>query len=118
MACAKKKAFGIQFDCEQPLFNMKSFVVAIFVTCFVVASGEKARYDNYRVYSLEVVNEEQLRVLRELEMYPDGTSFLESPTGLDQIVDLTVPPHKFADITELLETYDIMNWIKTKNLQE
>lgn len=84
----------------------------------MAASADKARYDNYRVYSVSVENEEQLQVLGELEMRPDGTSFLESPIGLNQIADLIVPPHKFADITELFKTYDIKNWLKTKNLQE
>lgn len=97
---------------------MKLFVVAIVVACFVGAFGEKARFDNYRVYSVNVENEEQLKILNDLEAYPDGTMFLESPTGVGQIADLMVPPHKFADIAELFEAYEIKNRIKTANLQE
>lgn len=97
---------------------MKLFVVAVFIACFTAALGEKARYDNYRVYSVNVENEEQLKVLNELEAYPDGTRFLESPTGVSQIAELVVPPHKFADIAELFEAYEIKNRIKTENLQE
>lgn len=97
---------------------MKTFVLAIFVACFMVACAEKARYDNYRVYSVYIENDEQLKVLRELEIHPDGILFLQSPSGVDQIIDLTVPPHKFAEIAELFEAYKIKNWIKTKNLQE
>lgn len=97
---------------------MKSFAVAIFIACFVVALGEKARFDNYRVYSINVENEAQLKVLHELEAYPDGTLFFESPTAVGQIVDLVVPPHKYADITELFEAQEIKNRIKTPNLQE
>lgn len=97
---------------------MKIFVLAIFVACFMVASAEKARYDNYRVYSIHIENEDQLKELQELEIHPDGISFLESPVGVDQSIDLTVPPHKFAEIAELFEANKIKNWIKTKNLQE
>ena len=84
----------------------------------MVACAEKARYDNYRVYSVYIENEEQLKVLRELEIHPDGIEFLESPTGVNQVIDITVPPHKFADIAELFQTSSIKNWIKTNNLQE
>lgn len=97
---------------------MRSFALGIFVACFVVAFGEKARFDNYRVYSINVENDEQLTVLRELEAYPDGTLFLESPTNVNQIADLVVPPHKYADIAELFETHEIKNRIKTPNLQK
>lgn len=98
---------------------MKSFVVAISIACFVVvAFSEKLRYDNYRIYSLNVANEEQLKVLNELEAYPDGIVFLESPTGVGQIAELLVSPHKFADIAELFETYEIENRIKTSNFQK
>lgn len=97
---------------------MKAFVVLIFVACFVLAFGEKARFDNYRVYSVNVENEAQLKVLNDLEAYPDGTLFLESPTGVKQIADILVPPHKYADISELFETHEIKNRIKTPNLQK
>lgn len=97
---------------------MKIFVLAILVAGFMVACAEKARFDNYRVYSVYIENEEQLKLLQELELHPDGISFLESPNGVDQTIDIMVPPHKFADITELFETYKIKNWIKTKNVQE
>jgi hypothetical protein len=38
--------------------------------------AEKARYDNYRVYSLNVETKEQLEVLQAIEEYPDGVSDL------------------------------------------
>lgn len=98
---------------------MKSFVVGISIACFVVvALSEKLRYDNYRVYSLDVVNQEQLKVLNELEAHPDGIIFLEPPTDVGQIAELLVPPHKHAAIAGLFETYAIKNRIKTSNFQE
>lgn len=97
---------------------MKSFLAAIFVVIFVGAYGEKVRFDNYRVYSVNVENGEQLKVLRELEAYPDGTIFLDYPTVVGQTVDMIVPPHKFADIAETFEAFKFKNHIKTHNLQE
>lgn len=97
---------------------MKTFVLAILVAGFMVACAEKARFDNYRVYTVYIENEEQLKVLRELEIHPDGIQFFESPTRVDQTIDLMVPPNKFADIAELFETYKFKYSIKTNNLQE
>lgn len=39
-----------------------------------VTLGEKARYDNYRLYKLNVDNLRQLALLQEMEKYPDGVS--------------------------------------------
>lgn len=97
---------------------MKIFVLALLVAGVLAVCAEKARFDNYRVYSVSIENEEHLEILREMEIQPDGIAFLESPTGVDQTVDLTVPPHKFADISELFDAYKIPNWIKSRNLQE
>lgn len=96
---------------------MKSFVVAILFACFVGAFGEKVRFDNYRVYSLNVTNDEQLKVLRDFEGNTDGTTFLESPTAVGHTAELLVPPQKFDDITKLFESNGIKNEIKTRNLQ-
>lgn len=49
------------------------FAVVAIVTV-LVASAEKARFDNYRVYSISVENELQLRVLRELGETSDSVS--------------------------------------------
>lgn len=97
---------------------MKLFVVAIFVACLAVTFGEKIRFDNYRVYSLNVTNENQLKELHELENSSDGTTFLVSPSSVGQNAELLVPPHKFADIAELFKAHDIENHLKIRNLQE
>lgn len=97
---------------------MKLFVLAIWIACVVFACGEKARFDNYRVYSINVENEEQLKVLLELETYPDGTLFLNTPKSVGQTGTLIVPPHKYADIAEFFEAYNIKNHITAHNLQK
>lgn len=34
----------------------------------------KVRYDNYRLFNVEIRTEEQLKTLQQLEMNPDGVS--------------------------------------------
>lgn len=97
---------------------MKLFELTIFVACFAVVFAEKARFDNYRIYSVNIENDEQLNVLRDLQNYPDGITIQTMSDRVGQAVHLTVPPHKFADISELFETFKFKNQIKTENLQK
>lgn len=96
---------------------MKSLILATFVACFLLASAEKARYDNYRIYTAKIGNEKQLEILQALENIRDGILFLESPSAVKRSADLLVAPHKFADVTELFESFDIKNEIKVDNVQ-
>lgn len=97
---------------------MKLFVLTISVACFAIVFADKVRYDNYRIYSVNIENDRQLNVLLELENNPDGIQFQTLPNRVGQIVHLIVPPHKFADILELFETYKFKNQIRTDNLQK
>lgn len=92
--------------------------MTILVASVIVVFGEKARFDNYRVYSIDIKNENQLNVLRELENYPDGILFRMMPTAVGQTVDIVVPPHKLADISELFAVYEFSSHTKTENLQK
>lgn len=64
------------------------------VTCFVLLYAEKARFDNYRVYSAKIRNERQLELLQGLEAKQDGIIFFEAPFAVHKSAELVVPPHK------------------------
>lgn len=97
---------------------MKSIVVAIFFASFSLSLSEKVRFDNYRVHSVKIENESQLKILQELENIRDGLQFIDSPMVILQTVDIVVPPHKFADISEYFESNQIKHQIKIDNLQK
>lgn len=98
---------------------MKLFTLVAYSTCLVAAVlGRSARFDNYRVYSAAVENEEQSKVLRDLETSSDGILFLKTPTPTNRYADFIAPPHKFGDISKLLDTFNIKNHVKTENLQK
>lgn len=97
---------------------MKSFVFAILLACVAVAVAEKARFDNYRVYSIVIENEDQLNVLQELERHQDGLQFLEAPISTKRNAEIIVPPHKLADIVDYFERNDLKHSIKYENLQK
>lgn len=95
---------------------MKLIVLISLVVDFLVFA-EGAGYAK-RIYSVNIENDQQLNVLRDLHNCPDGIEFQVNPTRVGEIVDLIIPPHKFADISELFDTYKFTNRISTRNLQE
>lgn len=82
----------------------------------VAVYAEKARFDNYRVYSLNIVNKEQVDIMYRLENSSEGYLFWNS-IDLNRIVDVMVPSHKFADIIELANAYNIEYTLKIENVQ-
>lgn len=96
---------------------MKSVQILIVFGSLFVIFGEKARFDNYRVYSIDVENDKQLEVLLELENHQDGLSFMMPPTTNQTFAEIIVPPHKFADINELFDKFEMKNELKIENLQ-
>lgn len=54
--------------------TMKLLKPCIILLVFVLAieALEKARYDNYRVYKFAIENDQQQKLIKEIEKYPDG----------------------------------------------
>lgn len=96
---------------------MKSIVLGLVLLCSFVAAIEKARFDNYRVYSLHVETVEQLLELKKLDGNSDGFEFWKL-ADVGRETDLMVPPHKFADFEELVAALKISSYLKIRNVQE
>lgn len=83
-----------------------------------VISAEKMRFDHHKVYKLNVENDEQLNVLRQLEETPNGEyTFWDSPR-VGHFVDVVVPPHKLYEFGGILNNFNILHDIKIENLQK
>lgn len=96
---------------------MHSLKLVAFFVSFVVVFGEKARFDNYRVYSVKIQNEKQLEELQALENSQDGITYIEAPISVMKTAEILVPPHKFADVSDFFGTFDIEHEIKIHDLQ-
>lgn len=85
-----------------------------------VSAEEKARFDNYQVYSLSVENEAQLNILREIDSVESnsGYEFWRGPTTVGRNVDIMVAPHLFGDFSALLSEYKFDSTVMTRNVQE
>lgn len=97
---------------------MRWFIFVVLIVAQIsVSFCEKARFDNYRVYSIKIENENQLQILQELENNPDGVIFTKAPFAVNIYAEIVVPPHKFADIFELLQENKFENEMKSDDLQ-
>lgn len=48
--------------------------VALFLVLFLAVNAEKARFDNYRVYSLNIENDEQYKWMKYIEEHSDSVN--------------------------------------------
>lgn len=78
---------------------------------------DKARFDNYRIYSITIETEEQLKFLQEFENFQTELVFIEPPAMVGTNAEILVPPHKFADASDIFEIYGLKTDIKVNNLQ-
>lgn len=95
-------------------FNLQLFIGIVCIFSYVAT--DRARFDNYRVYKLQVDTQVQLDVLRQIEQFPDGYSFWEGPY-LGKEAELMVPPHKFGEFSEICDKFGIRNKLKIANVQ-
>uniref|UniRef100_A0A1A9X3N1 Zinc carboxypeptidase A 1 n=1 Tax=Glossina brevipalpis TaxID=37001 RepID=A0A1A9X3N1_9MUSC len=79
---------------------------------------DRARYDNYRIYSVEFSNKEQVEIFKKLEKQSDSMSFIGHPREVGQKLSILIAAHKVSDITALLKQYEVKYRILTYNFQE
>lgn len=91
--------------------------LAIVVLIAASSFAAKARYDNYKLYSMQLQNEEQAKVVVELEQNTDAYDFW-SAVSLVRDVDVMVPPHKLGEFEDFLNRFDIPFHIKVENIQK
>lgn len=96
---------------------MKSIILGLALLCTIVTAVEKARFDNYRVYSFQVNTVDQLMELRKLDGNSDGFEFWKL-VDVGKEADLMVPPHKFADFEELASALKLSYYLKIRNVQD
>lgn len=96
------------------------FKILFILLPFVLAlnAETKIRFDNHKVYSLKIKNEEQITVLRSIESHPvDGYHFWNNVVP-GKNLDLMVAPHKFQDFQDLADSLAIEYELKVENVQK
>ncbi|KYN42302.1 Zinc carboxypeptidase A 1, partial [Trachymyrmex septentrionalis] len=93
----------------------------IIVLCAIVslAAGQKALYDNYKVFRMIPTTKTQLEILHEMENINDGAfSFWDSPSIVNKHVDLMVAPHKLPEFYEKMAESDISYQMHIDDVQK
>ncbi|XP_063706437.1 zinc carboxypeptidase-like [Culicoides brevitarsis] len=91
-------------------------LLAILLLATFVAT-EKARFDHYKVFRVQAKNENDLKLLRDVE---DGNSFMfwDSAKNIGDFADIVVPPHKFDEIESLISRFGLKAKVMVNNLQD
>lgn len=96
----------------------RSYLLLLIAAAVCSAFAEQARFDNYRVYQVNIATEQQLQTLQYLEQHSDGYIFWDLPAQTNMELELVVPPHKFADFEELVAKLNMKNRLMINNFQE
>lgn len=92
-------------------------VLSVLLWLGTISAEQQARFDNYQVYSLQVENENQLKILRELGSNPNGFEFWRSASHIGRSADIMVAPHQIATFDELVKTINIKSNLMVENVQ-
>ncbi|XP_059610856.1 uncharacterized protein LOC132257834 [Phlebotomus argentipes] len=115
----KRAALGSERLQFIPVVRMRNLLVLAIVLLAAFSSAEKARFDNYRVYTVQVDNDEQLQVLYEMEKAAFSSyDFWKNPSYIGRPVEVMVPPHKFSEFEEIMESLQFQTSLKITNVQE
>lgn len=93
-------------------------LVAVFCLVYGLVAAEKVSFDNYRVYSVNVKNEQQLLELVQLENAGiGGIQFWQSPSGIGRKADIMVAPNQVNVVSELIEKLNLESHVMVENVQ-
>jgi carboxypeptidase A len=93
---------------------MKLLICLAFL--FLSAGAEKARFDNYRLYSVQIENQDQYEAMKYLEEHSDSYDFFE-PAILNGEAEILVPPHMYAHFDEISQNLNMKTKLTINNYQ-
>jgi Carboxypeptidase activation peptide len=97
---------------------MKFSVILFGLFSFALMNAEKIRYDNYHIYRVQIKNESQLKVLKELEITDRRYSFWETPVQVNMEVPVLVAPSEVENFDKLLTSMAFDFKVAHKNFQQ
>lgn len=82
------------------------------------ASDHRARYDHYRLYRVQLVSGEQVRVFQDLEAKSDSCTFYGHARQPGQQLTIMVAASKVADFEDLLDRFLVEGRVLEYNIQD
>lgn len=93
-------------------------ILLVLAALAAVVLADKARYDLYRVYTVELQTVKQLEIMRMVQEEDQSYDFWNEIEQIGGSVDIMVPPHKRGEFSELMEKNWFSYQIKIQNVQE
>lgn len=91
-----------------PLWQI--LVLSTIISSALSQIENKSRYDNYRVYKLNIENIDQVRMLQALEENSDSL-LMGHARNAGQQLTIILPAHLIGEFTNLLERYSLKHEI-------
>lgn len=82
-----------------------SFIPLVLIAFALAASEDRARYDHYRLYRVQLVSDEQVRIFQDLEATSDSCTFYGHARQPGQELTIMVSASKVADFEDLLDRF-------------
>lgn len=80
-----------------------------------ISAESKVSFENYKVFSVNVSNEAQSKVLQELEA--DGFEFWRSASAIGGSSDIMVAPYQMDKFAELTQAVGLKSRLMVENVQ-
>lgn len=90
--------------------------ILVVVGLFIGVNSDQISYENYRIYSVQTKNDDQLRFLQAFEANQTDFIFLTDPS-IHADTDIVVSPQNVQYIETTFTKYGLNFKIKTDNLQ-
>lgn len=95
---------------------MRLILLALASVAALLVSAEQTRFDNYRILSVEIENDQQRELIENLAESFDSVQVIADLRN--GFIEIVVAPHKIADIDDIFAKNDIKSEVKHMNLQE
>ncbi|XP_059617682.1 zinc carboxypeptidase-like [Phlebotomus argentipes] len=96
--------------------HLKSGLVAVLLLALV--NAEPFKFDNYRVYTIAVQNDDQLNALKGLKTGPRFYEFIDEPKKSGQEIDIIVPPELHNEFESLVKEQELKIELSIPDLQK
>lgn len=98
-------------------FNYLAFILCFLLSTFRATNqSNTARYDNYRLYHVQIETLQHVHVLQQLEDISDSCTFYGHARAPGQNLTIMVSAHKISDFADLLQHHTIKHDILVSSI--
>lgn len=97
--------------------DRRRLLYCVLISTLILVRTENINFDNCRVISVKIGNEQDRDVLEKLGSFSDLVHFSPTPSIVGELIDLIAPQDMFDDIQQVLDANEIQYKENEKNIQ-